>query len=125
VTAKSKSAATRRKEQRIAHEAEAGASGALAGAVFGAAAGPAGIVAGAIIGGVAGALTGAVLDSEAARAEAHERELDAEIGTSEGDLGAATSTNGEPAVGAYSAASVGAANSDDHEPAEGPISIPR
>jgi hypothetical protein len=74
--------------KRLVHEAEGGASGALAGAVLGAAAGPPGIIAGAIIGGVAGVITGAVLDAESSRETSHERDLDAQIGVTEGDLGA-------------------------------------
>jgi uncharacterized membrane protein YebE (DUF533 family) len=75
--------------ERLAHEMEGGASGALAGVVLGAAAGPPGMVAGAIIGGVAGVIAGAVLDSESSRQVARTRVLDAEIGISGGDLGAA------------------------------------
>jgi hypothetical protein len=77
-----------RRNRRIAHEAEGVASGALAGAVVGAAAGPPGIVAGTIIGAVAGALTGAAMDGASLREEDHERDLDAQIGVSGGDLGA-------------------------------------
>ncbi len=40
------------------------------------------------MGGIAGAMAGAVLDSEGARRAARTTELDAEIGVSEGDLGA-------------------------------------
>jgi phage tail tape-measure protein len=109
---------------RIEHEAEGGASGALAGAVLGAAAGPPGIVAGAIIGGVAGAITGAALDSEAAKQAARTRQLDKEIGVSEGELGAPNLEHPPAKVGAYSVASVGAESSPDEEPAEGSIQPP-
>jgi hypothetical protein len=76
------------RRRRLAHELEAGATGAIAGAILGAAAGPPGMVAGAVLGGMAGTLTGAVLDSESSRQAAHARALDAEIGVSGGDLGA-------------------------------------
>jgi outer membrane lipoprotein SlyB len=74
--------------RRIEHEAEAGASGALVGAAVGSAAGPPGAIAGAVIGAVAGAMAGSVIDAQATRRATHTRELDAEIGVSEGDIGA-------------------------------------
>lgn len=74
--------------RRVAREAEAGASGAVVGAVFGAAAGPPGIAVGAIIGSVAGALVGGAFDRDQAAETARTRELDDEIGVTEGDVGA-------------------------------------
>jgi hypothetical protein len=110
--------------RRVMHEAEGGASGALAGAVLGAGAGPPGIVAGALIGGIAGAITGAVLDGEAERQAAHARALDAEIGVSEGELGAPNLEHPPAKIGAYSAASAGAVPSSGEESAEGPLPRP-
>lgn len=113
-------------KRRIAHEAEGGASGALVGAALGAAAGPPGMVAGALIGSMAGALAGAALDTESLRQTARTRELDAEIGVSEGELGAPNLEHPPATVGAFSAASAGTSpSSGDDEPAEGPIQPPQ
>jgi hypothetical protein len=112
------------KAQRLAHEVDGGASGALAGAVLGAGAGPPGIVAGALIGGLAGALTGGALDSESTRSSARTRLLDAEIGVSEGDLGAPNLRHTAAKRGAYSVASLGIDSSAGEEPAEGPMQAP-
>jgi phage tail tape-measure protein len=109
---------------RLAHEAEGGASGAIAGAVVGAAAGPVGIVAGAIIGGVAGAMAGAVIDRDSSRQASRTRVLDAQIGVSEGELGAPNLKHPSATVGAYSAASAGAESSSGEDPAEGPMQTP-
>ena len=73
---------------RIQHEAEGGAMGALGGAVIGAGAGLPGAVAGAIIGGFAGAIAGAAMDSDGTDRAARTERLDAEIGVTEGSLGA-------------------------------------
>ncbi len=110
--------------RRMAHESEGGATVALAGAVLGAAAGPPGMIAGAIIGGVAGTITGAVLDSESSKQSLRERALDAEIGVSEGALGAPNLAHPPAKVGAYSAASAGVESSPSEEPAEGPVAPP-
>jgi phage tail tape-measure protein len=96
---------TARRNRRIAHEAEGLASGALAGAVVGAAAGPPGMVAGAVIGAVAGALTGAAMDDESFREDDRERDLDAQIGVSGGDLGAPNLAHPPEKSGAGSATS--------------------
>jgi phage tail tape-measure protein len=109
---------------RVAHEAEGAASGALAGAALGAAAGPPGMIAGAVIGGIAGAAAGAALDTASSREEARTRELDAEIGVTEGDLGAPNLKHPPAKVGAYSGASSGAAASSGEEAAEGPMQTP-
>jgi hypothetical protein len=93
--------------QRVAHEAEGATAGALAGAALGSAAGPPGIAAGAVIGGVAGVISGAVLDSESSRQASRSRELDAQIGVSEGDLGAPNLKHPPAKRGTYSAASAG------------------
>src|SRR5580693_8027710 len=85
---KAQSAVVTATSERIKLEAEGGASGALVGAVAGAVAGPPGAIAGAVIGAVAGVLAGAVVDTEGTRRAARTRVLDAEIGVSEGDIGA-------------------------------------
>ncbi len=99
------------------------ATGAATGAVLGAFAGPPGMIAGAIIGAVAGAATGVAL------VEDHDQEeldgaLDAEIGVSGGDMGAAKPGAIKAKRGVYSAASAGAgaggALSDD-APDAGPM----
>lgn len=110
--------------QRIAHEAEGVAAGALAGAALGLAAGPPGIAVGAVIGGVAGAISGAVLDSESSRQASRSRELDRQIGVSEGDLGASNLEHPPAQRGAYSAGSAGVDSSSGEEPAEGPMQVP-
>ncbi len=111
-------------KRRLFHEAEGTASGALAGAVVGAAAGPPGIVAGVVLGAAAGRLTGQALDNESARKAARTRELDAEIGVSEGELGAPNLLHPPATVGAYSRASSGAAVPAERAPAEGPMQPP-
>jgi hypothetical protein len=109
---------------RLKHEAEGAASGAVAGAVIGAAAGPPGVVAGAILGAVAGTMAGAVLDGESSREASHTRALDAQMGVSEGDLGAPNLKHPPAKVGAYSAASTGAGSPGGADPAEGPMQTP-
>jgi hypothetical protein len=122
---KSKAESGKVSKRRLAHEAEGGASGALAGAAFGMVAGPPGMIAGAVIGGVAGALTGAVLDSEGARKSSRTRTLDAEIGVSGGEMGAPNLEHPPAKSGAYSAASAGAGSaSTGDDPAEGPMQPP-
>ncbi len=110
--------------QRVVHEAEGAAAGALAGAALGLAAGPPGIAAGAVMGSIAGAISGAVLDSESSRQESRSRELDGEIGVSEGDLGAPNLEHPPAQRGAYSAGSAGVDSSSGEEPAEGPMQVP-
>ncbi len=121
---KDKSTGSQTDKHRMAHEAEGAASGAVAGGVVGAAAGPPGMVAGAIIGGVAGAIAGAVLDRESSRQASHTRELDAQIGVSEGDLGAPNLEHPTAERGAYSNASTGVESSSAEQPAEGPMQTP-
>ena len=111
-------------KRRLIHEAEGTASGALAGAVVGAAAGPPGLVAGAVLGAVAGHLTGEALDNESAWSAARTRELDAEIGVSEGELGAPNLLHPPATIGAYSQASSGVAAPSEASPAEGPMQAP-
>ncbi len=121
---KSKGARGQGEGRHIAREAEGAASGMLAGAVLGVTGGPPGMLAGAIIGGVAGAITGAALDDESSRQDAHTRELDAEIGVSEGELGAPNLKHPPSKRGAYSAASAGVSASSGEDPAEGPMQQP-
>lgn len=59
------------------------------GLVTGMMAGPVGLVLGIAIGGIAGFFAGAAMFRDARRRDARTRELDAIIGVSEGDLGAA------------------------------------
>lgn len=59
------------------------------GIVTGMMAGPVGLVLGTAIGGIAGFFAGAAMIREARRRDANDRELDAIIGVSGGDLGAA------------------------------------
>jgi hypothetical protein len=83
-------------------------------------------VAGAVIGGVAGAVAASALEKDAVRKSAHERDLDAEIGVTGGNLGAPNLKHPPARVGAYSPASAGVAPSDDdEEPAEGPMPAPK
>ena len=112
-------------ESYAAHEALGAAGGALTGGILGSIAGPPGVAAGVILGGVAGAVTEAALESGAVQDVTRERELDAELGISGGDIGAKNLRHPPPKRGAYSGASsgasVGAGGSSGEAPAEGPI----
>jgi hypothetical protein len=110
-----------RSHQRIAHELEGAAGGAVAGAAAGAIAGLVGVAAGAVLGGMAGATAETVLEREDVRSRARQRELDSEIGVTDGHLGAPNLEHPPARVGAYSAASSGA-GPELHTPAEGPFS---
>jgi len=112
------------RKHRIAHQAEGGASGALAGVVLGAGAGPPGMVAGAIVGGMLGAIAGSVLDSASLTRASHALKLDAQIGVSQGDLGAPNLEHPAAKTGLYSTASIGLETSSGEEPAEGPMQEP-
>jgi len=71
------------------HGGDVGAvAGEIAGAVVGSIAGPVGVVGGMVVGAVIGAVTGKVIEEQAHRADAHDAELDDEIGVTKGDLGA-------------------------------------
>ena len=112
------------KEGNTAKEAVGVGVGALSGAGLGAAGGPIGAIIGAVAGGVAGALASKALEASTAGEEAHEEQLDAEIGVSSGDLGAASADQPPARRGAFSSAAVGAGNASDSERsevAEGPI----
>jgi hypothetical protein len=82
------------------------------------------MVVGAVIGGVAGAIMGAVLDGETSRRASRTRMLDAQIGVSDGGLGAPNLDHPAAAVGAYSIASAGGDSASSEEPAEGPFQTP-
>lgn len=73
---------------RLQHEAEGGALGAFGGAVMGSGAGLPGAIAGAVMGGIAGAIAGGAIDTGRADGAARTKKLDAEIGVTEGDIGA-------------------------------------
>jgi hypothetical protein len=62
-------------------------AGELAGAAFGSAAGPIGAIVGMVVGGLAATLARDALDRDAARARAHDEELDRETGVFGGDIG--------------------------------------
>ncbi len=98
------------------------ATGAATGAVLGAFAGPPGMIAGALIGAVAGAATGAALADDHDKEDLDEA-LDAEIGVSGGNMGAAKP--GAPAAvrGTYSAGAAGAGggSESDAAPDAGPM----
>jgi outer membrane lipoprotein SlyB len=83
-----RSAASMATVHRIEHEAEGGALGAIGGAVMGSVAGLPGALAGAVMGGIAGAFAGGAVDSESSDDTARTKKLDAEIGVTEGDIGA-------------------------------------
>jgi len=119
-----KSKAARVAASRHRHEAEAGVAGAISGAAMGAMAGPPGAVAGAVIGGVVGVLAAGAAEANAVDLAARDRTLDAELGISEGDIGAPNLKHGPVGIGAYSVASSGAGSSTDSEPAEGPMQSP-
>jgi len=104
-----------------AHEALGAAGGALTGGILGSIAGPPGVAAGVILGGVAGAVTEAALENGAVEEGARERELDAELGISGGDIGAKNLRHPPPKRGAYSGASAGADGPSGDAPAEGPM----
>jgi len=113
-----------RRKQHVEREAEAGLSGALAGAAVGAVAGPPGAVAGAIIGGAVGVLAGAALDNQAIDARTRDAKLDAEIGVTDGDLGAPNLAHPPAKVGAYSSAASGGGGGIDVPIASGPMQPP-
>jgi universal stress protein F len=60
----------------------------VVGAALGAIGGPPGAIAGGVIGTAVGALAGVALGNDDARTDAHDRELDDDIGVTSGDLGA-------------------------------------
>lgn len=105
-------------------EAAGGAIGALSGAGLGMMAGPPGMAVGAVIGGVVGALTSWALDANAVDFNAHERELDATIGVSGGDIGVDGLQHPPPERGTYSAAAMGVGASEEATAADGPILPP-
>jgi hypothetical protein len=112
-------------KKRVERELEGGGAGALAGATMGAFAGPPGMLAGAVVGALAGAAAGLAVEKGDESRAADDRELDREIGVSEGELGAPNLKHPPAKVGAYSGSSAGAGTpGGDAEPAEGPIQPP-
>lgn len=108
------------------HQAEGAAGGAIAGAAVGSIAGPVGAAAGAVIGGVVGALVAKVADEEAERVSLHDKELDAVIGVSGGDMGAPNLKHPPAVRGTYSAASSGGGGGGGGgSAAEGPMGTPK
>ncbi len=107
--------------RRHLREAAGGAAGALSGAALGAMAGPPGAITGAVIGGIVGALASAAVQSEAFDIADRDHELDAELGITEGDIGAPNLEHPPAEVGAFSIANSGADIITDAEPAEGPM----
>lgn len=83
------------------------AAGAAAGAATGAIAGPAGIIVGAIVGGAVGGITGSTLAKDEDEKEAHDAQLDREIGVTEGHLGEARPDQPRSQNGLYHASSIG------------------
>jgi hypothetical protein len=116
--------AKKRKSAHVAHELPGAAGGAVAGAIVGALGGPGGSVTGAVLGGVAGAVAERAIEIEQERESAHQRELDAAIGVSEGELGAPNLKHPPAKIGAYSVASSGGASGAGSAPAEGPMVPP-
>jgi phage tail tape-measure protein len=112
-------------KNRLEHDGESGAAGALAGAVIGAVAGPVGAIAGAIIGAAAGSLLGDVTHKDGVERDAKDAVLDGEIGVSGGEMGAPNLAHPRSTVGAFSGGSSGGASGGaDDEPAEGPMQSP-
>src|SRR5262245_5437381 len=102
--------------------------GAVSGAGLGAmAAGPPGAVTGAIVGGAMGVTSGWAADAHAVEAAERDKRLDAEIGVSNGTIGAPNLEHPPARVGALSAESAGAARErgpTSPVDAQGPISPP-
>ena len=111
-------------KRRHQHEAEGSLGGALAGAAVGSIAGPPGAVAGAVLGGLVGALAVSAVENDLEGRAATDRQLDADIGVSGGDLGAPNLLHPPAVRGVYSAESTGAANAGGSAPAEGPMQTP-
>jgi universal stress protein A len=76
------------REHSMAYAGAATLSGAVAGAAVGAVAGPPGALAGGVVGTAVGAIVGVAMSRDEARVDAHDRELDDEIGVTKGPLGA-------------------------------------
>jgi hypothetical protein len=111
--------------RRRLHQVQGGAVGALSGAGLGlVAGGPAGAIAGVIIGGGLGALTAWAIDANSAEARWHDRQLDADIGVTDGDLGSPNLEHPPAKIGAFSREVSGAGTSVEVRDAEGPITPP-
>jgi hypothetical protein len=112
--------------RRHRFEAAGGALGALSGAGLGVlAAGPPGAIVGALIGAAAGASAGWAHESATLERAQRDRELDAEIGVSGGDIGVPGLEHPPPTTGAFSAEASGAASvGSEQVSSEGPIQAP-
>jgi hypothetical protein len=97
-----------------------GVEGALAGAAVGSIAGPVGVIAGTALGGLFGAMADEVLEQDRRQVDAHDEELDEEIGVMGGDIGAAAANQPTARFGAYSSSSSGASDAGTST-SEGPI----
>jgi hypothetical protein len=111
-------------EHHPLHEAGGAAIGALAGAALGSVAGPPGVAAGAVVGAVVGQFVAKLSDEEEARASFHDKERDAIIGMSGGELGAPNLKHPPATRGTYSAASSGGASSGGDSSASGRMQTP-
>jgi phage tail tape-measure protein len=109
-----------RASRHVAQEAEVGLSGAVAGAAVGAIAGPPGALAGAIIGGVVGTIVGAALDNKDADEEAHDAELDEDIGVVGGEIGAPNLEHPSATLSAYTTPASGSGSAGESNPAAAP-----
>ena len=94
--------------------------GAIGGASLGMFAGPPGAIAGAVLGGILGAVATQFVSERSAEEDAHDRELDLEIGVTSDEIGAPNLDHPPPQIGAYSVAVPPA----DGAPAEGPMQAP-
>jgi len=104
----------------VEHDAVGGALGAVAGASMGLIAGPPGIIAGAMIGAVVGAVATEFVSERAAESDAHDRDLDLEIGVKSDEIGAPNLDHPPAKTGAYTVA----IPSSGEAPAEGPMQVP-
>lgn len=106
------------------HEAMGAVAGAAAGAALGAIAGPPGAIVGGVVGGIAGAIATVALERGAQDEENRAERLDAQIGVSDGELGAPNLRHPPARTGAYSAASAGVESTTGGTDAEGPLQAP-
>ena len=95
------------------------AAGAAAGALAGTLAGPVGMAIGAVIGGFVGGAAGVAVESGDQEKSAHDKQLDRDIGVSDGNLGEARPDQ-PPSRGRFHAASLGV-NDAEAESSDGPI----
>lgn len=96
-------------------------AGAAVGAVAGVVAGPPGAAVGALIGGIAGAAAGVAIERGEHEKQAHDEQLDRDIGVSGGSIGAPWLEHPPPVHGLYHSATLGISRGGDAEPSDGPI----